>query len=86
MPTQGCHDLYEFKECIGQLFEIMQKYTSHDILIGGDLNEDLTKNNKNQRTEYLLQFIKDFNLQVCFNGSTYINPNGQECSEIDYVM
>ncbi|CAG2222940.1 unnamed protein product [Mytilus edulis] len=87
MPTQGCHDLDEFKECIDQLFEIMQKYTrSHDILIGGDLNEDLTKNNKNQRTEYLLQFIKDFNLQVCFNGSTYINPKGQECSEIDYFM
>jgi exonuclease III len=42
LPTKGCHDLDEYIYSI--LFEIYQKYNlTHDILIGGDINEDLTK-------------------------------------------
>jgi hypothetical protein len=44
LPTKGCHDLDEYIDSIDQLFEIYQKYNlTHDILIGGDINEDLTK-------------------------------------------
>ena len=44
LPTKGCHDLEEYIDSIDQLFEIYQKYNlTHDILIGGDINEDLTK-------------------------------------------
>ena len=42
LPTKGCHDLEEFQDCVDQLYEISQKYgRSHDILIGGDFNEDI---------------------------------------------
>jgi hypothetical protein len=40
------NDRYEeYSECIDQIFEIIQKYqNSHEIVIGGDFNEDISKN------------------------------------------
>ena len=44
LPTKGCHDLDEYIDSLDQLFEICQRYNlTHDILIGGDIIEDLTK-------------------------------------------
>jgi hypothetical protein len=44
LPTEWCHDIDEYKDSIDQLCEICIKYkTTHDILIGGDLIEDLNK-------------------------------------------
>jgi hypothetical protein len=54
----------------------------YDILIGGDLNEDLNKENGEKRSIYIKQFINNCNLNICYAGSTYINPQGQVCSEI----
>ena len=87
LPTKGCHDLEEFKENVDQLFEICQKYClTHDILIGGDINEDISKNKSDNRAKYIQQLIQDCHLQVCSAGNTYVNPKGQECSEIDYFL
>ena len=88
LPTRGCHDLDEFKENVDQLFEICQKYAiTHDILIGGDINEDLTKDKPDKRTEYMLRFLNECHLDIhSANRSTYINPKGEDCSEIDYFL
>jgi hypothetical protein len=41
---------------VDQLFEIYQKYNlTHDILIGGDINEDLTKKSNDYRANYINQ-------------------------------
>ena len=78
LPTKGCHDIDEYKDSIDQLYEICIKYkTTHDIRIGGDLNEDLNKENGEKRSIYIKQFINDCNLNICYAGSTYINPQGQ---------
>ena len=47
--------------------EICIKYkTTHDILIGGDLNEDLSKENGEKRSTYIKQFINDCNLSIYY--------------------
>ena len=87
LPTKGCHDLEEFKENVDQLFEICQKYClTHDILIGGDNNEDISRNKSDNRAKYIQQLIQDCHLQVCSAGNTYVNPKCQECSEINYFL
>jgi hypothetical protein len=58
-----------------QLFEICQKYClTHDILIGGDNNEDISRNKSDNRAKYIQQLIQDCHLQVCSAGNTYVNP------------
>jgi ribosomal protein L44E len=64
LPTKGCHDLDEYIDSIDQLFEIYQKYNlTHDILIGGDINEDLTKKSNDYRANYINQFINECHLK-----------------------
>ena len=68
LPTKGCHDLDEYIDSIDQLFEIYQKYNlTHDIIIGGDINEDLTKKSNDYRTNYIKQKKKLGKLQVWNN-------------------
>ena len=57
-----------------------------DILIGGDINEDISRNKSDNRAKYIQQLIQDCHLQVCSAGKTYVNPNGQACNEIDYFL
>ena len=59
---------------------------AHDILIGGDINEDISRNKSDNRAKYIQQLIQNCHLQVCSAGNTYVNPNGQECKEIDYFL
>jgi hypothetical protein len=74
-------------DCIDQLYEIFQKFKdTHDILIGGDLNEDLNKSSPDKRGKYLRTFITDSQLTASFSENTYINPKGKECTEIDYFL
>ena len=88
LPTGGASTDDEFMECITQLEEILvQKYSgSHEVLIGGDLNIDLTKSKGSKKKTFLMDFLKDFDLHVTFNDQTYINPQGKDCSEIDYFV
>ena len=65
LPTKGCHDLEEYIDSIDQHFEIYQKYNlTHDILIGGDINEDLTKKSNDYRANYINQYINDCHLEI----------------------
>ena len=61
---------------------------SHDIIIGGDINEDLLNKHKpnNTRKAYLKNFINEFGLQYENVGNTFTNSKGCDCSEIDYFI
>ena len=50
---QGCVD--EFEDTLDQLSEITAKYSSHQIIIGGDFTEDIIEPNKNSKRLHLLQ-------------------------------
>ena len=39
-----------------------------------------------RRSTYIKQFISDCNLNISYARSTYINPQGQHCSDIDYFL
>ena len=70
------------------MYEICQKYQkTHHIIFGGDLNEDLGNASKNsKRKQYLLNFIRECELHYSVRGKTFIRPNGEECSELDYFL
>jgi ribosomal protein L31E len=55
VPTKVENDRYEeYSECIDQIFEIIQKYqNSHEIVIDGDFNDDISKNNNPRRASKL---------------------------------
>jgi hypothetical protein len=87
LPTRGNYEVDVFMDCIDQLYQIFQKFKDmHDILIGGNLNEDLNKSSPDKRGKYLRTFITDCQLTASFSGNTYINPKGEECTEIDYFL
>ena len=53
---QGCVD--EFEDTLDQLSEITAKYSSHQIIIGGDFNEDIIeKKQKLQETTTTSEFL-----------------------------
>jgi exonuclease III len=62
MPANGSKNQVEYQECIDELHEIYLKYDhTHDIIIGGDINEDLNKHKPNNtRKAYLINFINEF--------------------------
>jgi hypothetical protein len=63
--------------------EIFQTYEStHEIIIGGDLNEDLTKQKNSRRLLKLWQFLIDTNLTTDHKGAIFINSDCVEVSEI----
>ena len=72
---------------IDQLYEIYQRYQgTHTIIIGGDLNEDLNNEKTNKMNKYLLHFIKECGLSYDNSAKTFIKPNGEDCSELDYFL
>ena len=65
----------------------MQKYKdSHDILISGDLNEDLSKDIKSGRSTALKIFMQEIHLVTNHVGETFIDSNGVEKSEIASLL
>ena len=86
--TGGKENITEFCETVDQMYEICQKYQkTHHIIFGGDLNEDLGNASKNsKRKQYLLNFIRECELHYTVRGKTFIRPNGEECSELDYFL
>ena len=55
---QGC--VNEFEDTLNQLSKITAKYSSHQIIIGGDVNEDIIEPNKNSKR---LQLLRNFLLE-----------------------
>ena len=88
MPCNGMQGwVDEFEDTLDQLSEITAKYSSHQIIIGGDFNEDIIEPNKNSKRPQLLQnFLSENKLSYRPVGKTYVNPNGIETSAIDYII
>lgn len=88
LPTRGYKDsIQKFIEVFDRLYEIVQKYqSSHDIIIGGDINENLENEKANEILKHTQDFILESGLKYICAGATYINPKGADCSEIDYFL
>ena len=88
-PTKGGTDsVMDFQDCLDQLYEIFQKYqTTHHIITGGDLNEDLSSAGKrNKRLDYLINFISELNFNYTCSVKTFMNSTGVDCTETDYFL
>jgi regulator of RNase E activity RraB len=48
--------------------------------------EDLNNEKTNKRKKYLLDLMKECGLSYDNSGKTFIKPNGEECSELDYFL
>ncbi|CAG2193477.1 unnamed protein product [Mytilus edulis] len=89
LPTKSTTDSkIIFDDCIDQLYEIVQKYKeTHDIVIGGDFNEDIVKETNNSKRKIaLLEFMKECKLTTNHKGPTFINTSGADISEIYYFL
>jgi endonuclease/exonuclease/phosphatase family metal-dependent hydrolase len=60
--------------------------TTHEIIVGGDFNEDFSKYNNSRRANKMKTTMKECNLQTNFKGPTVINTQGIDVSEIDYFF
>ncbi|CAG2207874.1 unnamed protein product [Mytilus edulis] len=79
--------LNELYECIDQLHEIMEVYkATHQIIIGGDFNENIFKENNSNRKNYILDFMSDHNLSTTEVGIAYTHTSGISSSAIDYIL
>ena len=85
MPRRWITDNYtEFKDTLDQLSVILSQYApTHQIIIGGDLNEDITLSANGAMAQYLREFIVEHELKTQPTKPTFINPAGAEVSTID---
>lgn len=89
LPTKGnSNSTDELCECLDQMYEIVQKYNStHDILIGGDLNEEIFRaDNTSRRVRAIKDFMADCDMETSSVGPTFTDSYGVEKSELDYIL
>jgi len=88
LPCKGSDNhLTKLKECIDLLHEIMETYkNSHQIVIGGDFNENIINGTNSQRRQYITDFMSDHRLATDNVGLTYFHPSGHASSAIDYIL
>ena len=56
---------------------------NHKVIIGGDMNEDLTSSVSSQRMRFLQEFISEHKLHMKLTKPTFVNSKGVEVSTID---
>lgn len=88
MPCNGEKDSYHaFVDCIEQLQELILRFqSSHDIIIGGDFNENALVNNGSKRNQLFHTFLRENELVTKDTGYTFIHPNGRDVSSIDFFL
>lgn len=88
MPCNGEKDSYHaYVECIEQIQELIHTYqNTHDIIIGGDFNENAIVKSNTKRSLCFHQFLTENKLATKDSGHTFIHPNGKDCSAIDYFL
>ncbi|CAG2246500.1 unnamed protein product [Mytilus edulis] len=59
---------------------------THQIIIGGDFNENIFQENNSNRKNYILDFMSDHNLSTTEVGITYTHTSGISSSAIDYIL
>ena len=88
LPCKSSDSHYaNFKQCVDILHEIFETYeNTHQIIIGGDFNENILEGIESQRKKYINDFISDHQLCAVKVGLTYCHPSEQATSAIDYVL
>ena len=88
MPCNGEKDSYHaFVDCIDQLNELILRFqNTHDIIIGGDFNENAIVNNGSKRSQTFHTFLKENELETKNPGFTFVHPNGRDTSAIDFFL
>lgn len=88
MPCRGSSDnSMEFTDCVDQLHSIVETYSStHAVLIGGDINENLIEWSENKRYTTFKDFMLENKLSHTRLGKTFMNSAGEEVSSIDYFI
>ena len=78
LPCKGSpNSQNEFQECIDQLHEIMSTYEqTHQVIIGGDFNEEITNINTTTRQQYAVEFMAEHQMYTKEMGPTFINAKG----------
>ena len=88
MPCRGLLDnIEDYSDCLDQLSEIVTKYSStHKIILGGDMNEDIVNRGQSVRSQLLKEFLNCSNLDTRDTEKTYINPDGSLVYTLDYIF
>jgi hypothetical protein len=88
MPSKGLSDQYEeFVDTLEQLHEIIEKYQqTHNIVIGGDFNEDISGSIVSRRQRFLQNFKDEHSLTAVLPGITFVHANGRDTSAIDFFL
>ena len=85
MPCKGIADnSVDFADVVVQLSVILTRYSAtHEALIDGDMNEDLTTCVTGTREQYLREFISEHKLQMQLIKPTFVNAKVVEVSTIN---
>ncbi|CAC5379561.1 unnamed protein product [Mytilus coruscus] len=88
LPCKGpTNSTQELLECIDQLNETVCTYSNtHQIIIGGDFNEDIINGASSQRKKYINDFMQDHELSSNETGLTFIHSNGKDATAIDFIL
>ncbi|CAC5411732.1 unnamed protein product [Mytilus coruscus] len=88
LPCKGpTNSTQELLECIDELNEIVCTYSNtHQIIIGGDFNEDIINGASSQKKKYINDFMQDHELSSNETGHTFIHSNGKDATAIDFIL
>ncbi|VDI56566.1 Hypothetical predicted protein [Mytilus galloprovincialis] len=92
MPCRGSKYVNsEFNDILDQLREIINKYyPKYQFVLCGDWNCDISSRFQNiklsERQAAMKNFLHETNLAYNETDVTFIHPNGQEVSTIDYIF
>ena len=80
----------DFRDTLDQIQEVINKYChAYRIVLMGDLNASLTREDPSSRDKVLRKFCESQCLSLCDNYpsvNTFIHPNGKSKSQIDYIL
>jgi endonuclease/exonuclease/phosphatase family metal-dependent hydrolase len=90
MPSRGRKEVMEtYEETLAHISDLLGKYPQASIILGGDLNTDLESTTKSGRKSLLEAMMREENLVKAINkdiGATFVHPNGNDSSCIDYFL
>ena len=78
----------DFQESLDIIREIYTKYwDSHTIILMGDLNASVTKEDPNARDKALLKFCHELSISVEVpKQETFFHVNGRDTNQSDYIL
>ncbi|CAC5421447.1 unnamed protein product [Mytilus coruscus] len=85
LPCRGSNNHFtELNECLDHVLEIYKN--THQLIIGGDLNENIYSLTNSQRKTAICNFMTEHKLSTVEIGITFVHPSGQAISAIDYIL